>query len=399
MSETKVDLSIHEARCMALAAQGFARARPTGRVDARALRRVIGDIGLLQIDSVNVLVRSHYMPLFSRLGKYPMSLLDDAVYKRRELFEAWAHVASLVPVDCYPLLRHQMDLPTPQWKHFRTWVTANKEYVDAVLEEVRERGPLTAKDLDDPGKRRGTWWMRSKGKTALEWHFRCGNLMAHSRPNFERVYDVTEHVLHEHVLAMPPVPEREAQREFLMRAARSHGIGTARDLADYYRLPIVRSKELLRELAAEGALREVRVEGWKEPAYLHPEARAPGSIRGRALLTPFDSLVWERSRNERLFDFTYQIEIYVPEKKRQYGYYVLPFLLDGKLVGRVDLKADRKAGKLHAKGVFIEEGHDERLVAGELADELRLMADWLELDGVRVGRRGNLSGALRSALK
>ena len=393
------EISTDEARRIALAAQGFADARPSGRVDIRSLRRVIGDIGLLQIDSVNVLVRSHYMPLFSRLGAYPMALLDDAVYKRRELFEAWAHVASLVPVECYPLLRHQMDLPTPQWKHFRTWVTANKEYCDAVLEEVRDRGPLTAKDLDDPGKRRGTWWMRSKGKTALEWHFRCGVLMASDRPNFERVYDVTERVLPADVLAMKPVPEREAQREFLMRAARSHGVGTARDLADYYRLPIVRSKELLRELAAEGALREVSVEGWKEPAYLHPEAQAPRAIRGRALLTPFDPVVWERDRAVRLFDFDYKIEIYVPEKKRKYGYYVLPFMLDGELVGRVDLKADRKAGKLHAKCVFVEEGQDERRVAGELADELRLMADWLELDGVKVGRRGNLSGALRSALK
>lgn len=241
--------------------------------------------------------------------------------------------------------------------------------------------------------------MRSKGKTALEWHFRTGNLMACARPNFERMYDVTERVLPADVLAMKPVPEREAQREFLMRAARSHGVGTARDLADYYRLPIVRSKELLRELAAESALREVRVEGWKEPAYLHPEALAPRAIRGRALLTPFDPVVWERDRAVRLFDFDYKIEIYVPEKKRKYGYYVLPFMLDGELVGRVDLKADRKAGKLHAKGVFVEEGHDERLVAGELAGELRLMAEWLELDGVRIGRRGNLSGALRSALK
>ena len=399
MLKPKPEISSDEARRIALAAQGFADGRPSGRIDIRGLRRVIGRIGLLQIDSVNVLVRSHYMPLFSRLGAYPRSLLDDAVYKRRELFEAWAHVASLVPVDCYPLLRHQMNLDVPQWRHFRRWVEANTEYVDAVLEEVRERGPLSAKELEDPGWRRGTWWMRSKGKTALEWHFRCGNLMASDRANFERVYDVTERVLPADVLAMKPVPEREAQREFLLRAARHHGVGTAKDLADYYRLPIVRSKELLRELAAEGALREVRVEGWKEPAYLHPEAKAPRAIRGRALLTPFDSLVWERSRNERLFDFTYQIEIYVPEKKRQYGYYVLPFLLDGELVGRVDLKADRKAGKLHAKGAFIEEGQDERRVAGELADELRLMAEWLELDGIRVGRRGNLSGALRSALR
>lgn len=398
MPDTKPDLSLDEARRIALGAQGFARARPTGRADIRALRRVIDDIGLLQIDSVNVLVRSHYMPLFSRLGPYPRELLDDAVYKRRELFEAWAHVASLVPLDCYPLLRHQMHSEVPQWRNFRKWANANKEYVDAVLEEVRERGPLTPKELEDPGKRRGTWWMRSQGKTALEWHFRCGNVMAHSRPNFERVYDITERVLPKEALEAPPAPEREAQREFLLRAARHHGVGTARDLADYYRLPITRSRELLKELAAEGLVREVRVEGWKDPAFLDPQAKTPRRIEGATLLTPFDPVVWERSRAIRLFDFDYKIEIYVPEKQRRYGYYVLPFMLDGELGGRVDLKSDRKAGKLHAKAAFIEEGFDERRVAVALADELRLMAEWLELDGVRVGRRGNLSGALRKAI-
>lgn len=398
MLNLKADLSVDEARRIALGAQGFAKARPSGRVDIRALRRVIVDIGLLQIDSVNVLVRSHYMPLFSRLGAYSRELLDDAVYKRREMFEAWAHVASLVPLDCYPLLRHQMHSEVPQWRHFRNWAEANKAYVDAVLEEVRERGPLTPKELADPGKRRGSWWMRSQGKTALEWHFRCGNLMAHSRPNFERVYDITERVLPKEALDAPPAPEREAQREFLLRAARHHGVGTARDLADYYRLPITRARELLRELAVEGDLREVRVEGWNDPAYLDPDAKAPRRIEGAALLTPFDPVVWERSRAIRLFDFDYKIEIYLPEKQRKYGYYVLPFMLDGELVGRVDLKSDRKAGKLHAKGAFIEEGHDERRVAEALAGELRLMAEWLELDGVRVGRRGNLASALRKAL-
>ncbi len=395
----KSDLSNDEARRIALTAQGFADVRPKGRVDIRALRRVIDRVGLLQIDSVNVLVRSHYMPLYSRLGPYPRSLLDDAVYKRRELFEAWAHEASLVPLECYPLLKCRMDSAAEwAWPSLRQWVEANRKYVDAVLDEVAERGPLSAKELDDPGKRRGSWWQRSNGKMALEWHFRCGAVMAYARPNFERVYEVTERVLPDHTLEQKPLDERSAQREFLLRAARSHGVGTAADLADYYRLPILRSRELLKELVAEGALLQVAVEGWKDPAYLHPDATASRAIAGRALLTPFDSLVWKRDRMGRLFDFRYRIEIYVPEKKRQYGYYVLPFLLDGELVGRVDLKADRKAGKLHAKGVFIEDGQDERRVAAELAEELRSMADWLELDGVRVGRRGSLSGALRAAL-
>ena len=398
MASMRTDLSIEEARRIALAAQGFADARPKGRIDIRALRRVIDRVGLLQIDSVNVLVRSHYMPLFSRLGPYPLSLLDDAVYKRRELFETWAHVASLVPVECYPLLKYRMDRTAETWTPFLQWADANKEYVDAVLKEIGERGPLTARELDDPGRRRGSWWMRSKGKQALEWHFRRGSVMAHGRPNFERVYDLTERVLPADVLEQKPLPEREAQRELLMRAARHLGLGTSNDLADYYRLPLTRSRELLCELAEERALRKVSVEGWKDVAYLHPDSKTPRSIEGRALLTPFDSLIWKRDRTERLFNFRYRIEIYVPEKLRQYGYYVLPSLLDGKLVGRVDLKADRKAGKLHAKGVFMEEGQDERRVAGELAAELCAMADWLQLDGVRVGRRGNLSGALRAAL-
>ena len=292
-----------------------------------------------------------------------------------------------------------MDSTADIWPQFRTWARANKKYVEAVLEEVAQRGPLSAKELDDPGRRRGTWWQRSKGKMALEWHFRRGEVMAHDRPNFERVYDVTERVLPNDVLKQQPLAEREAQRELLLRSAQSHGIGTAKDLADYYRLPIVRSRELLRELAEDGRLREVAVEGWKDSAYVRPDNQAPRTVDCRALLSPFDSLIWERARTERLFGIRYRIEIYVPEKKRQYGYYVLPFLLDGRLAGRVDLKADRKAGVLHAKGAFIEEGHDEGRVARELAVELRLMAEWLELDGVRVGRRGNLATSLRAALK
>lgn len=397
MPTSKLELSNREARLIALAAQGFADARPLLRVDIRALRRVIARVGLLQIDSVNVLVRAHYMPLFSRLGSYPRSLLDDAVYRRRELFEAWAHAASLVPVEYYPLLRHRMDSISTVWPPFRKWARANKTYVDAVLAEIRERGPLTARELDDPGRRRGSWWMRSKGKMALEWHFRCGSLMAHARPSFERAYDLTERVLPPHVLARKPLPEPEAQRELLLRAARHCGIGTAKDLADYYRLPLPRSRQLLRQLVEDARLREVSVEGWKEKAYLHPDAEVPRSMKTRALLTPFDSLIWERARTERLFGFRYQIEIYVPERKREYGYYVLPFLLDGELVARVDLKSDREAGKLHVRGVFLEDGRSPKRVAGKLAAELRLMAEWLDLDGVKVGPRGNLAEALRAA--
>ncbi len=398
---TKADISLDEARRIALAAQGFTDPRPRGRVDVRHLRRVLDRIGLLQIDSVNVLVRSHYMPLFSRLGPYPQTLLEDVAYVRGELFEAWAHEASLLPARHYPLLRHRMT-SEQAWPRHRAWAEANRDYVERVLEEVRGNGPLAAGELEDAGRRAGTWWQRSKGKIALEWHFRRGAVMARRGANFERVYDVTERVLAADHLNGHPPGEATAQRELLLLAARSHGIGTARDLADYYRSPIVESRRHLRDLAEEGALRQVTVESWREPAYVHPDAALPRSVdlgATRALLTPFDSLIWERARTERLFGFRYRIEIYVPEKKRRYGYYVLPFLLGDRLVARVDLKADRKAARLLVRGAFAEQGVDAARVAAALAEELRSLAGWLELERVTVGRRGDLTTPLRRALR
>jgi len=392
------DLSRAEARRIALAAQGFADPRPLGRVDIRHVRRVLSRVGLLQLDSVNVLVRSHYMPLFSRLGPYPMSLLDDAVYRRRELFETWAHAASLVPVEVYPLLRYRMDAAVP-WERVRQWVLRNRGYIDGVLDEVRRKGPLSAAELDDPGGRTGPWWGWSRGKNAMEWHFRKGRVMVHHRRNFERVYDLTERVLPRYVLDSDTPDETEARRALLLLAARSQGVGIARDLAGYYSLPLPRARELVLDLASEGALREVRVEGWREPAYMHPDARLPCSVPAHALLSPFDSLIWERARTERLFDFRYRIEVYVPERKRQYGYYVLPFLLGDRLVGRVDLKADRARRRLLIKGAFVEDGQEASGVAERLAQDLRAMAGWLGLDSLRVGRRGNMSARLRDELR
>jgi uncharacterized protein YcaQ len=335
--------------------------------------------------------------MFSRLGPYPMSLLDDAVYRRRELFETWAHVASLAPVELYPLLRYRMDAEMP-WEGMRQWVQRNGGYIDAVLDEVRRKGPISAAELNDPGGRAGPWWGWSKGKNAFEWHFLKGRVMVHDRRSFERVYDLTERILPRHVLVGDPPDETEAQRALLLLAARSHGVGTARDLADYYRLPVPRSGELLRDLVDQGALREVRVEGWREPAYLHPDARIPRSVGAQALLAPFDSLIWERRRTERLFDFRYRVEMYVPEKQRRYGYYVLPFLLDDRLVARVDLKADRALARLLVKGAFIEDRQETDVVAEHLALALREMAGWLGLETVHVGRRGELSRRLRDEL-
>jgi hypothetical protein len=394
----RADLSSDEARRIALAAQGFAEARPSGRVDARHLRRVLKRINLVQLDSVNVVVRSHYMPFFSRLGAYPRELVDDLAFKRRELFEYWGHAASLLPVDHYPLLRHRMEAAWPRFQAWAEQVAPDRPgYVEAVLEEVRTNGPLSVSDLEDPGQRTGPWWGYGPGKVALEWHFRTGALTTRERRGFTRVYDVMERVLPRKVQELPVPSTHEAHRELLMRSARAHGVGTAKDLADYYRIKVPEARPRLAELVEAGQLEPVRVAGWSQPAFLHPEAKLPRKVAGRALLTPFDSLVWERERTERLFGFDYKIEIYVPEPQRKYGYYVMPFLLDGELVGRVDLKSDRDASVLRVRAAHAEPGVNEGRVASELAGELREMAGWLGLEGVSAERRGNLAGELRRA--
>ncbi len=366
---------------------------------------MLSRIGVLQIDTVNVLARSHYLPLFSRLGPYPMSLLDEAAYARRELFETWAHVACMVPIELYPLLRYRMDRYAMEsddefkrYHYWAQWAKANSGYIDRVLVEVTQRGPIAVRELDDPGERRGVFWMTSEGKMALHWLFLTGRVMVSERTNFARSYDITERVVPRDVLERPVPDASESQRALLLMAARSHGVGTAKDLADYYRMPVVRSRGLLNALASDGALRKVSVEGWREPGYLHPEAKAPRAVRAQALLTPFDSLVWERDRTERIFGFRYRIEIYTPESKREFGYYVLPFLLGDRLVARVDLKADRAGGSLVARAAHVEPGAEAGAVAEALADELRTMARWLELDRVVVERRGTLAAALGQAM-
>jgi hypothetical protein len=386
-------LSIPQARRIALAAQGFADRPPNGRVTASHLRRVLRRVGLIQIDSVNVLVRSHYLPVFSRLGPYQRSLLDDYAYGRRQLFEYWGHEASFIPIEHYPLFRHRMKDGGPRWRLVEK-MRDEPEYMQSLLEEVRQKGPLAVSDLEDPQRRPGTWWSWGLGKAALEAHFADGTVTAAERRGFIRAYDISERVIPSEILDAEPPSEDDAQRELLLLSARAHGVGTARDLADYYRLPILKSRELLKELAETGPLQEVEVAGWKDTAYLHPEAKLPRRIEARALLSPFDSLIWERDRTERLFGFRYRLEIYVPQPKRVYGYYVLPFLLGSDLVGRVDLKADRKAKRLLVRGVYCEPDHDKDRVASELAPELRSMAEWLELDDVVVERRGDLFATL-----
>jgi uncharacterized protein YcaQ len=395
----RADLSAAAARRIALAAQGFTDPPPRGRVDRRHLRRVLDRIGLLQIDSVNIVVRAHYMPLYSRLGAHQRQLLDDYAYRDKALFEYWAHEASLVPVALHPLLRWRMARAASEaWGSMARIARHRPDYVARILGEVAERGPLRAGDLESSDRpRRGTWWDRGDAKQALEWLFWSGQVAVAERVNFERRYDLTERVLPAGVLAAPTVEEEAAHRELLVRSAKAHGLGTARDLADYFRINVLRARPRLAELVADGRLRQVQVQGWAEPAYLHPDAVLPRWVRARALLSPFDPLVWERARTKRLFGFHYRIEIYVPAAKRRHGYYVLPFLLGDRLVARVDLKADRAAGRLLVLGAYAEPGTNARTVAGELAAELRTMAGWLGLGGVWVGDRGDLAPALRAA--
>jgi uncharacterized protein YcaQ len=388
MRARREKLSAEAARRIALAASGFGVARPPA-VNAGQMQRCIERLGLLQIDSVNVLARAHYLPLFSRLGNYPQALLDRAAWGRksqRRLFEFWAHEASLLPIDTYPLLRWSMQRAASNAGggkgKLHIFRKDKRKFIDEVRREITDRGPLAASDLSNGGKARGAWWGWSDGKYAAEWLFYAGEVTtATRRGNFERVYDLTERVLPAEVLKRPIPLAEEAQRELLRQSARALGVATEFDLRDYFRLGVADTKARLAELVEAGDLVPVTVEGWDRPAYLDPAARMPRSIESRALLAPFDPLVWERDRTHRIFDFFYRIEIYTPLAKRKYGYYVLPFLLGDRLVGRVDLKADRAASALLAKA-HVEPGIDKRKVEGPLREELRLMADWLGLERV-----------------
>ncbi|CAM05088.1 protein of unknown function DUF1006 [Saccharopolyspora erythraea NRRL 2338] len=402
-------MSIESARRTALAAQGFADSRPAGEVNRRHLQRALGRTKLLQLDSVNVAVRAHYMPVYSRLGAYPADLVDDAAWSHRTrrprlLVEYWAHEASLIPVEDWPLLRWRMREYGGAWRRkFRTLLERAPQLVDDVLAAVKDLGPIGAGALERElggGQKQGTgpWWNRTDTKHACELLFAMGELTTGARRGFERLYDLPERVLPADVLAADPEDD-VAIRGLVERSAQALGVGTESDLRDYYRLSPAQSKQAVAELVEDGVLEPVTVRGWRQPAYRHAEARVPRKVTGRALLCPFDPLIWERSRTERLFGFRYRIEIYVPEPKRQYGYYVFPFLLDGRLVARVDLKADRTAGVLRVPGAFAEPGADLASVVPELAGALGDMASWLGLGGVAVGERGDLATALRTTTR
>jgi uncharacterized protein YcaQ len=385
------------ARRIAVAAQGFGDPRPAVAVGPRRLLRMVERLAVVQIDSVNVLSRAHYLPAFSRLGNYPRAALDELTARRDAVFEYWAHEASFLPVRLQPFLRWRMAAAEEHaWGSMVRLQRERPGYVAEVLERVRSEGSLKASDILEPRPDRpGSMWNWHPGKVALEWLFFTGEITAKQRTtSFEKVYDLTERVLPAAVLQLPTPDPADAVRELVRTAARALGVATERDLRDYFRLRPEAARTAIAELADAEELRPVEVAGWGAPAWLHPAARRPRWIRARALLSPFDSLVWERSRVERIFGFRYRIEIYTPVAKRVHGYYVLPFLLGDQLVARVDLKADRQAGVLRVQAAHAEDGADRPLVAAALSEELRLMADWLELDDVVVADRGDLAADL-----
>jgi uncharacterized protein YcaQ len=380
-------LSLQEARRIALAAQGFGRPRAAAEPVAADVVRTVRSLGVVQIDSVNVLVRSHYLPLYARLGPYAMSLLDDAAYggRRRRLFEYWGHEASLLPVELQPLLRWRMQRAKNgdgTWGNVARFGRERATFCDEVRALIRDRGPAGVSAIEAGEKRRGQWWGWSEAKLALEFLFWSGQVTTHSRRGFERIYDLTERVLPQRIVEAPTPPVEDAQRELLHIASRAMGVATERDLRDYFRLGPADAKARIVELVELRELLPVQVEGWSGTAYLAPRVKIPARIEGRALLSPFDSLVWYRDRLQRLFDFHYRIEIYTPAHKRVHGYYVLPFLLGDRLVARVDLKADRAARKLRVIATHHEPGVARAEVDANLRDELQLLAQWLGLGSV-----------------
>lgn len=394
-----IGISLRQARRIAVAAQGFADRRPAGTITARHLDAVIGRTALLQIDSVSVLARAHYLPLFSRLGGYRRALLETAAWgEPRRLFEYWAHEASLLPLDLHPLLRWRMRRAEGGRGIYGGLARLGREdrpFIDGLLAEVTARRGLAASDIEgDRGE--GGWWGWSRTKQALEWLFWAGLVTTRTRRGFERVYDLPERVIPATILALPTPDEAEAHRRLLAISARALGIATASELRDYFRLAPDDVKPRLPELVETGELVPVAVEGWAQQAYLHRDARRPRRVAASALLAPFDPLVWERSRTERLFGFRYRIEIYTPAEKRVHGYYVLPFLFEDRLVARVDLKANKTAGALHVLAAHAEPDMPADAVPA-LLRRLREMASWLGLDRLDIRRAGDLAPALIAA--
>jgi len=400
---TPSQLSLKQARRVALAAQGFNGRRPPATFTSSHVTQLIERLGVLQIDSVNALVRSHYLPLYSRLGNYPQKLLDQVAWsqgRQRKLFEYWGHEASLLPVELYPLMRWRMQRASQGEGIYQQLAKFGREEqatIARVLQAVRDQGALGAGSLSTRQERAGPWWDWSAEKHALEWLFAAGQVTVSGRRGFERLYDLPERVLPSSIINHPNISEADAQRGLLLRAITALGVGTEKDIRDYFRQDPAPAKAGLAELLEEGAIEKVQVQGWKQPAYVLPQLKVPRKITASALLSPFDSLIWERARTERLFEFHYRLEIYTPAHKRVYGYYVLPFLHNERIAARVDLRAERAAGRLAVHAVHEEEpGLDEEGMHA-LAANLRQLADWLGLPDVLINCQRASAARLRVA--
>jgi uncharacterized protein len=401
LQAVKASLSLAEARRLTLKAQGFGgpREKPA---QWPAMAKALNRLHLLQIDSVNVLVRSHYLPLYSRLGAYDRQSLDLRTLaggEKRSMFECWAHEASLVQLELHPLMRWRMARARDGkniYGNMSKFAADEKTFLKSVLAFVKSHGPTAQSDLADGGKGAGGWWGWSKGKLALETLFAQGHLTTSKRESFERFYDVPERVLPAHILNLPTPSERQALMELTALSAQTLGVGSAFDLRDYFRLPGASAQQALRDCCDEGLLLPIGIAGWKAQAYIHSTAKFPKSITASALVSPFDPIIWHRDRAERLFNFHYRIELYTPQPKRKFGYYVLPFIHGEEFAGRVCLKADRTTKTLLVNASHVEAGRDPHQTAQALATELHKMRDWLGLQDIRIAKSGSLANALRA---
>ena len=398
-NKTCLEIDAVSAKRIAIAAQGFHRPRPMGKVDIRHFRRVFGDIGLVQLDSVQAICRSHYLVFFSRLGKYDQLKLDNWIWHSGEIFESWAHEASILPVGLEPFVRWKKNRARKgeTWKGLYELANSQEKYVDDVMRQVSSApSAIRASELTEPRNRSGSWWSgRSDGQKTLDWLFRIGQVAVKRDTKFSRSYVPFDSVIPNEISGFPDPLESDSIDELILTAARCNGISTVSDIADYFRMKPILVREALPFLLEQNKLLPVSVEGWDEKAYLHPSVPKPAKIESRALLSPFDSLVWCRPRLERLFHFKYRLEIYVPKEERKYGYYVLPFLLNENLVARVDIKTVRTEGKLLVKGIYLENGTDPEMVISELSKELIELSHFLDLPEVSITGRSKSAMLLR----
>ena len=398
-NKTSLEIDAVSAKRIAITAQGFHRPRPMGKVDLRHFRRVFGDVGLVQLDSVQAICRSHYLVFFSRLGKYDQLKLDNWIWHSGEIFESWAHEASILPVGLEPFVRWKKNRARKgeTWKGLYELANSQEKYVDDVMRQVSSApSAIRASELTEPRNRSGPWWSgRSDGQKTLDWLFRIGQVAVKRDTKFSRSYVPFDSVIPNEISGFSDPVESDSIDELILTAARCNGISTVSDIADYFRMKPILVREALPFLLEQNKLLPVSVEGWNEKAYLHPSVPKPAKIESRALLSPFDSLVWCRPRLERLFHFKYRLEIYVPKEERKYGYYVLPFLLNENLVARVDIKTVRTEGKLLVKGIYLENGTDPEMVISELSKELIELSDFLDLPEVSIAGRSKSAMLLR----